>query len=53
MAEVTEKQVPIISPDGTKSYVPMSEFMRKVQYANLSAIRLRDLENNKDYNPTF
>lgn len=53
MAEVTEKQVPIISPDGTKSYVPMSEFMRKVQYANLSAIRLRDLERNKDYNPTF
>lgn len=48
-----EKQVAVVSLDGKTNYVPVSEFMRKVRYANMSGIKLRDLENNKDYNPTY
>lgn len=48
-----EKQVAVVSLDGKTSYVSLSEFMSKVRYANINNIRLRDLENNKDYNPTF
>lgn len=48
-----QRKVAVISPDGQKSYVPMTEFMDKLRYANLNAIKVRDLENNKDYNPTY
>lgn len=48
-----QKQVAVLSPDGSKKYVPWSEFASKLKYANLAGIKLRDLENNKDYNPTY
>lgn len=47
------KKVAVLTPDGKKSYVPFSEFARKFKYANLAGIKIRDLENNKDYNPTY
>lgn len=53
MTESEQRQVAVISPDGKREYVPISEFMSKVRYANLSNIKVRDLENNKDYNPTY
>lgn len=48
-----QKQVAVLSTDGTKKYVPWSEFVSKMRYANFAGIKLRDLENNKDYNPTY
>lgn len=53
MTDKEQRQVAVISPDGKRNYVPVSEFMSKLRYANLSNIKVRDLENNKDYNPTY
>lgn len=53
MADNTMKQVAVLSPDGTKKYVSFTEFASKLRYANLAGIKIRDLENNKDYNPTY
>lgn len=53
MADKEIKQVAVLSPDGTKKYIPFAEFASKLRYANFSGIKLRDLENNKDYNPTY
>lgn len=49
----TQRKVAVISPDGKRDYVPLTEFMDKLRYANLSSIKVRDLENNKDYAPTY
>lgn len=48
-----QKKVAVMTPDGKRDYVSMTEFMDKLRYANLSQIKVRDLENNKDYNPTY
>ena len=53
MTDKEQRKVAVISPDGKRNYVPVSEFMSKLRYANLSNIKVRDLENNKDYNPTY
>jgi len=53
MADNSMKQVAVLSPDGTKKYIPFNEFASKLRYANLAGIKIRDLENNKDYNPTY
>lgn len=53
MEEIQQKKVAMISPDGKKSFVPLTEFMSKVRYANLANVKIRDLENNRDYNPTY
>lgn len=53
MADKTLKQVAVLSPDGKKKYVPFDEFASKLRYANLAGIKIRDLENNRDYNPTY
>ena len=52
MAE-KEKQVAVIRTDGRKEYVPLQEFASKIKMTNLNKITLRNLEKNKDYNPTF
>lgn len=52
MAE--QKQVPIISPDGkVQKYVGFDEMMKSLTFASLSQIRLRNLETNRDTNPTY
>lgn len=53
MADNSIKQVAVLSPDGKKKYIPFNEFASKLRYANLAGIKIRDLENNKDYNPTY
>ena len=53
MEEIQQKKVAMISPDGKKSFVPLTEFMSKVRYANLANVKIRDLVNNRDYNPTY
>ena len=53
MEKIQQKKVAMISPDGKKSFVPLTEFMSKVRYANLANVKIRDLENNRDYNPTY
>ena len=49
----TQKKVAVMTPDGKRDYVSMTEFMDKLRYANISQIKVRDLENNKDYAPTY
>lgn len=44
MEEIQQKKVAMISPDGKKSFVPLTEFMSKVRYANLANVKIRDLE---------
>ena len=53
MNERDLKKVAVLRPDGTKEYISLSEFSSKLRYANLAGIKIRDLENNKDYNPTY
>ena len=48
-----QKKVAVMTPDGKRDYVSMTEFMDKLRYANISQIKVRDLENNKDYAPTY
>lgn len=49
----TQRRVTVLTPDGKKSYVSMTQFLDKLRYANLANVKIRDLENNKDYNPTY
>jgi len=50
-----QKKVPVISPtDGkVQRYVDYSEFIKSLNYSNLAQIRLRNLESNRDTNPTY
>ena len=43
MEEIQQKKVAMISPDGKKSFVPLTEFMSKMRYANLANVKIRDL----------
>lgn len=49
----TERRVAVLTPDGKKNYVSMTQFLDKLRYANLANVKIRDLEKNKDYNPTY
>lgn len=54
MEDKNLRQVAVINPqNGQRDYVSVQEFMDKMRYANLTGVRIRDLENNKDYNPTY
>lgn len=53
MNDLSQKKVPLISTDGTKKYVPYDVFMRQLNYANLSQIKLRNLDSSRESNPTY
>jgi len=50
-----QKKVPVISPtDGkVQRYVDYSDFIKSLNFANLAQIRIRNLETNRDSNPTY
>lgn len=48
-----QKKVPVTSPDGKTNYVDYQAFLNSLNYASLSRIQLRNLESNRDTNPTY
>lgn len=49
-----DEKFPVISPDGKiQRYADYAELYRSLNFANLSQVRLRNLESNRDSNPTY